>query len=144
MKKVSLKDLISPNRVEVEGATADSRYGKFVAEPLERGFGMTIGTAVRRILLSSLQGAAITSIRIDGVSHEFQTMPGVVEDVTELSLNLKEVVLRLDDKRPKFFQLEAKAAAVTLRNRVLTRGEPVRHLYPLSLPKPSSSTPGCL
>ncbi|MFO0416166.1 MAG: DNA-directed RNA polymerase subunit alpha, partial [Pseudomonadota bacterium] len=78
MKKVSLKDLISPERVEVEGATADSRYGKFIAEPLERGYGMTIGTAIRRTLLSSLQGAAVTSIRIDGVSHEFSTIPGVV------------------------------------------------------------------
>ena len=107
MKKISLKDLISPNRVEVEGASSDSRYGKFVAEPLERGFGMTIGTALRRILLSSLQGAAITSIRVDGVSHEFSTMPGVVEDVTELSLNLKDVVLRLDDKEEAVLHLEA-------------------------------------
>ena len=107
MKKISLKDLISPNRVEVEGAAADSRYGKFIAEPLERGFGMTIGTAIRRILLSSLQGAAITSIRVEGVSHEFMTMPGVVEDVTELSLNLKDVVLRLDDKEEAVLHLEA-------------------------------------
>jgi DNA-directed RNA polymerase subunit alpha len=107
MKKISLKDLISPNRVEVEGATADSRYGKFIAEPLERGFGMTIGTALRRILLSSLQGAAITSIRVEGASHEFCTMPGIVEDVTELSLNLKEVVLRLEDKEEAVLHLEA-------------------------------------
>jgi DNA-directed RNA polymerase subunit alpha len=107
MKKVSLKDLISPNRVEVEGVTADSRYGKFIAEPLERGFGMTIGTAIRRILLSSLQGAAITSIRLDGVSHEFSSIPGVVEDVTELTLNLKEVVLRLEDKEEATLRVEA-------------------------------------
>ena len=107
MKKVSLKDLISPNRVEVEGGTADSRYGKFVAEPLERGYGMTIGTAIRRILLSSLQGAAVTSIRIDGVAHEFSTIPGVVEDVTELSLNLKELVLRLEDKEEAILHVEA-------------------------------------
>ena len=107
MKKVSLKDLISPNRVEVEGVTADNRYGKFIAEPLERGFGMTIGTALRRILLSSLQGAAITSIRIDGVSHEFSSIPGVVEDVTELTLNLKEVVLRLEEKEESVLHVEA-------------------------------------
>lgn len=107
MKKVSLKDLISPNRVEVEGVTADNRYGKFIAEPLERGFGMTIGTALRRILLSSLQGAAITSIRIDGVSHEFSSIPGVVEDVTELTLNLKEVVLRLEEKEEAVLHVEA-------------------------------------
>ena len=108
MKKVSLKELISPNRVEVEGVTGDSRYGKFIAEPLERGFGMTIGTALRRVLLSSLQGAAITSIRIDGVAHEFSTMPGVAEDVTELSLNLKEVVLRLEDKEEAVLHIEAR------------------------------------
>jgi DNA-directed RNA polymerase subunit alpha len=107
MKKVSLKDLINPKRVEVEGATADSRYGKFVAEPLERGFGITVGTALRRVILSSLQGAAITSVRVDGVSHEFSTMPGIVEDVTELSLNLKEVVLRLEDKEEAVLHLEA-------------------------------------
>jgi len=107
MKKVSLKDLISPNRVEVEGATGDSRYGKFIAEPLERGFGMTIGTALRRIVLSSLQGAAITSIRIEGVSHEFSTIAGVAEDATEISLNLKEVVLRLEDKEEAILHVEA-------------------------------------
>jgi DNA-directed RNA polymerase subunit alpha len=107
MKKVSLKDLIRPSKVEVEGSTADSRYGKFIAEPLERGYGMTIGTALRRILLSSLQGAAITSIRIDGVSHEFSTVPGIAEDVTEISLNLKEVVLRLEDKEEAVLFVEA-------------------------------------
>jgi DNA-directed RNA polymerase subunit alpha len=107
MKKVSLKDLIRPSKVEVEGATADSRYGKFVAEPLERGYGMTIGTAIRRVLLSSLQGAAITSIRVDGVSHEFSTIPGVAQDVTEISLNLKEVVLRLEDKEEAILHVEA-------------------------------------
>lgn len=107
MKKVSLKDLISPNRVEVEGATGDSRYGKFIAEPLERGFGMTIGTSLRRIVLSSLQGAAITSMRIDGVSHEFSTIPGIAEDATEISLNLKEVVLRLEDKEEAILHVEA-------------------------------------
>ena len=107
MKKVSLKDLISPKRVEVEGAASDNRYGKFVAEPLERGFGMTIGTALRRVILSTLQGAAITAIRIDGVMHEFSTIPGVVEDVTEFCLNLKEVVLRLEDKEEAVLRLEA-------------------------------------
>ncbi len=107
MKKVSLKDLISPNRVEVEGATGDSRYGKFIAEPLERGFGMTIGTALRRIVLSSLQGAAITSMRIDGVSHEFSTIAGIAEDATEIALNLKEVVLRLEDKEEALLHVEA-------------------------------------
>ncbi len=91
MKKVSLRDLIKPKRIEVEGATPDDRYGKFVAEPLERGFGVTIGNSLRRILLSSLQGAAITSISVEGVMHEFSTIPGVIEDVTEMVLNFKQI-----------------------------------------------------
>jgi len=98
MKKITLKDLIKPKRVEIEGASGNERYGKFVAEPLERGFGLTIGNAIRRILLSSLQGCAITSIRIDGVMHEFATIPGVVEDVTDIVLNLKEVVVTMEEK----------------------------------------------
>lgn len=107
MKRVSLKDLIKPKRIEVEGSTVDNRYGKFVAEPLERGFGLTIGNSLRRILLSSLQGAAITSIQVEGVMHEFSTIPGVVEDVTEIVLNLKEVVARLEDKDEAHVKIQA-------------------------------------
>lgn len=107
MKRISLKDLMKPTRIEVEGSTSDNRYGKFVAEPLERGFGITVGTAIRRVLLSSLQGAAITSLTIEGVMHEFSTIPGVVEDVTEVVLNLKEVVLRLDEKDEARLRIEA-------------------------------------
>ena len=107
MRRVSLKDLMKPKRIEVEGAAADSRYGRFVAEPLERGYGVTVGTSLRRVLLSSLQGAAITSLKIDGVMHEFSTIPGVVEDVTQVVLNLKEVVLRLEDKDEAHLHVEA-------------------------------------
>ena len=107
MKKISLKDLIRPRRIEVEGDNDNAFYGKFVAEPLERGFGLTIGNGIRRILLSSLQGAAITSIRVEGVMHEFSTIPGVVEDVTEVVLNFKEVVPRLEDKDEAHLRLEA-------------------------------------
>ncbi len=107
MKKVSLRDLIKPKRIEIETNTADSRYGKFVAEPLERGFGLTIGNALRRILLSSLQGAAITSIQVEGVMHEFSTIPGVVEDMTEIVLNLKEVVVTLEDKDEAHLRIQA-------------------------------------
>ncbi|MBX7145601.1 MAG: DNA-directed RNA polymerase subunit alpha [Oligoflexia bacterium] len=107
MKKVSLRDLMKPKRIEVEGATSDDRYGKFIAEPLERGFGMTIGNALRRVLLSSLQGSAITSLQIEGVMHEFSTIPGVIEDVTEVVLNLKEVVVRLEDKEEARLRIEA-------------------------------------
>lgn len=98
MKRVNLMDLITPKRVEVNGETGDKQFGEFIAEPLERGFGITLGNALRRVMLSTLEGAAITSVRIDGVSHEFSTIPGVVEDVTDIILNLKEVVLTLDGK----------------------------------------------
>lgn len=98
MRKISLRDMISPKKIEVEGDDKALYYGKFVAEPLERGFGLTIGNSLRRVLLSSLQGAAVTSLRFDGVMHEFSTVPGVVEDVTEVVLNLKEVVFRMEDK----------------------------------------------
>jgi DNA-directed RNA polymerase subunit alpha len=105
MKRVSLRDLIKPKRIEVEGG--DERYGKFVAEPLERGFGLTIGNSLRRILLSSLQGSAITAVAIEGVMHEFSTIAGVVEDVTEIVLNLKDVVPRLDEKEEAHVRIEA-------------------------------------
>ncbi len=90
-------DLIKPARLEVDEKSLTPIYGKFVAEPLERGFGTTIGTSVRRVLLSSLSGAAITAVRIEGVLHEFSTLPGVTEDVTDIVLNLKEVRLNLLD-----------------------------------------------
>ena len=105
--KVSLRDLIKPKRVEVEDKASDDRYGKFIAEPLERGYGLTLGNSLRRILLSSLQGAAITSIKVDGVMHEFSTIPGVVEDVTEIVLNLKNVVPKLDEKAETVARIEA-------------------------------------
>lgn len=112
MKRIALRDLIKPKRIEVEGATPDSRYGKFVAEPLERGFGITIGNALRRVLLSSLQGAAITSISIEGVMHEFSSIPGVVEDVTGIVLNLKEVVVAMDEKDEAHLRIEVVGPAV--------------------------------
>lgn len=100
-------ELIRPRRMEVEEATHTPFYGKFVCEPLERGFGITLGNSLRRVLLSSLQGAAITSVRIEGVLHEFSTIPGVKEDVTDLILNLKKVNLRLHSVQPKTLKLEA-------------------------------------
>ncbi|MHC1726251.1 MAG: DNA-directed RNA polymerase subunit alpha [Syntrophobacteraceae bacterium] len=84
------RELIKPKRLESE-TTNPSTYGKFECEPLERGFGITLGNALRRVLLSSLQGSAITSVKVDGVLHEFSTIPGVLEDVTDVILNLKEV-----------------------------------------------------
>jgi len=107
MKRISLKDLMVPKRIELEESSEDNRYGKFVAEPLERGFGITIGNSLRRVLLSSLQGAAITSIQVEGVMHEFSSIPGVVEDITEMVLNLKEVICRLEDKESAQVRIEA-------------------------------------
>jgi DNA-directed RNA polymerase subunit alpha len=101
------KNLTMPKQVVPDGGNNDG-YGKFVIEPLERGFGMTLGNALRRVLLSSLQGAAITAVRIDGVLHEFSTLPGVIEDVTEIILNLKQVRLKLHGDGPKKGTFEMK------------------------------------
>jgi DNA-directed RNA polymerase subunit alpha len=107
MQQKSWKDLIRPKRLEVENETLTPFYGKFTAEPFERGFGITIGHSLRRILISSLQGAAITSVKIDGVLHEFSTVPGVKEDVTEIVLNLKEVRLKVHSDGPKIIRVKA-------------------------------------
>ena len=88
------RELIRPKSVPVEQESLTDSYGKFVCEPLERGFGITLGNSLRRVLLSSLQGAAITAVKIDGALHEFTSVPDVVEDVTEIILNLKEVVVK--------------------------------------------------
>src|SRR5574342_412597 len=90
-------DLIKPKKLEVDEKSLTSVYGRFYAEPFERGFGQTIGNSLRRLLLSSLMGAAIVSVRIKGILHEFSTIPGITEDVTDIILNLKEVRLRLVD-----------------------------------------------
>ena len=86
---------------------ANNTYGKFVIEPLERGFGHTLGNALRRVLINSLPGAAVTSVSIDGVQHEFSTVPGVKEDVTELILNLKELALKLYTDQVKMVEISA-------------------------------------
>lgn len=101
------RDLIKPRGLSVDKESLTATYGKFVAEPLERGFGITIGNSLRRVLLSSLQGAAITSVKIEGVEHEFTTVPEVVEDVTDIILNLKEVLLRMDTLEGKTLRIEA-------------------------------------
>lgn len=100
------RDLIKPRKLEVDQDSLRPTYGKFVAEPLERGFGTTLGNSLRRVLLSSLQGAAITSLKIDGVDHEFSTVPEVVEDVTDIVLNLKEVLLRMHTNDQKTLRIE--------------------------------------
>jgi DNA-directed RNA polymerase subunit alpha len=98
------RELISPKRLELDPKTSSRFFGKFACEPLERGFGITFGNALRRVLLSSLQGAAITWVKIDGVLHEFSAIPGVREDVTDIILNLKEVRLKLNGDEPKMIE----------------------------------------
>ena len=101
------QELIKPSRLEIDARTNAARVATIVAEPLERGFGLTLGNSLRRILLSSLQGASITSVQIDGVLHEFSSIPGVREDVTDLVLNLKSIGLRMHGEGPKRMTLKA-------------------------------------
>jgi len=106
------RTLIRPRRLEVDEDSLTGSYGRFSCEPLERGFGTTLGNALRRVLLSSLQGAAITTVRINGVLHEFSTIPGVMEDVTHIVLNLKEVRLRLHAEGPKTIRIQKTGSGI--------------------------------
>ncbi len=99
-------------KVELIEQNEDNTYGKFVAEPLERGYGITLGNALRRIMLSSLPGAAVTSIKIEGILHEFSTIPGMKEDVTEIVLNLKELSIKLHTDEPKTIRIEKEGEGV--------------------------------
>jgi DNA-directed RNA polymerase subunit alpha len=105
------RDLIRPKKLETDEDSLSPTYGKFVCEPLERGYGLTVGNALRRILLSSLRGAAITAAKIDGVHHEFTSIPEVAEDVTDMVLNLKGVVVRATLNRPQVVRVEKKGPA---------------------------------
>ncbi len=100
-------ELIKPNKLNIEAGTDPKRFATVVAEPLERGFGLTLGNALRRVLLSSLQGAAVTSVQIEGVLHEFSSIPGVREDVTDLVLNIKAMALKMHGEGPKRMRLTA-------------------------------------
>jgi DNA-directed RNA polymerase subunit alpha len=102
---INWRDMFKPEKVQI---TSKPSYGKFVCEPLERGFGITIGNAMRRVILSSLHGAAITSVKIDGVMHEFSVIPGALEDVSEIILNLKEVRLKVSDTETHIVRIETK------------------------------------
>jgi len=108
------QELIKPNKLDINPGVDPVRQATIVAEPLERGFGLTLGNALRRILLSSLQGAAVTSIQVDGVLHEFSSIPGVREDVTDIVLNIKSMGLRMEAQGPKRMTLKAEGpCAVT-------------------------------
>jgi DNA-directed RNA polymerase subunit alpha len=114
------KELIKPRKLEVERETLTPFHGKFYAEPFERGFGITLGNSLRRFLLSSLQGAAITSVKIDGILHEFTSIPGVTEDVTDIILNLKEVKIKLHADGPKTIRIEAEGEGVVRAGDIIT------------------------
>ena len=103
---------IEKPRIDTQELSSDGKYGRFVVEPLERGFGNTLGNSLRRVLLSSLEGVAVTSIKIDGVLHEFSTVPGVKEDVTEIVLNMKSLVAKLHSNGPKIVEISAEGPCV--------------------------------
>jgi len=117
---IALASFHKPKRIETERGSLNDVYGRFVAEPFERGFGVTIGHALRRVLLSSLTGAAVTTVKIQGVYHEFSTVPGVLEDTTEIILNIKELLLKMHVDRPKQLTLHATGPAEVLARDIVT------------------------
>lgn len=116
------RDLIKPRRVDVDPTTIGNTYGKFVAKPLERGFGITVGNALRRILLSSIQGTAVTGLRIEGIAHEFSPVKGSMEDVGDIILNLKGLCLKMDTATTKTMTLKASGAGVVKASQIETGG----------------------
>ncbi len=94
------QELIKPTKLDIVSDSDNARIASVVAEPLERGYGLTLGNALRRVLLSSLQGAAVTAIQIDGILHEFSSLPGVREDITDLVLNVKEIAVKMGGDGP--------------------------------------------
>lgn len=111
---------IEKPKIECVAQSDDSTYAKFVVEPLERGYGITLGNSLRRILLSSLPGAAVTSVKIDGVLHEFSTIPGVVEDTTDIILNLKNLSLKSYTEEPRVIRVEAEGEGEVLAGDIIT------------------------
>src|SRR5437764_1769500 len=104
--RIRWRGLELPNRVVSDRTSLTDTYGKFVAEPFERGFGVTVGNSLRRILLSSLEGSAVTRLKIQGVQHEISTVPGVVEDVTDIVLNVKSLVVKNQSDQPKILRID--------------------------------------
>ena len=114
------RDLIKPKKLQVEAESYTSTYGKFYAEPFERGFGTTLGNSLRRVILSSLQGAAITSVKIKGVLHEFSAIPGVTEDVTDIILNFKGVRFKMHGQEPRTIRVIRKGAGIVKAGDIIT------------------------
>jgi DNA-directed RNA polymerase subunit alpha len=110
--RVTWRGLELPTRVVQDAAVSSDKYGRFFIEPFERGFGTTIGNSLRRVLLSSLEGSAVTSIKIAGMDHEFSSIKGVMEDVTDIVLNVKSIIVRLNGQGPKIMNVSAKKAGV--------------------------------
>src|SRR5215210_1294638 len=117
------QELIRPNKLDIQQGRERRRVASLVAEPLERGFGMTLGNSLRRVLLSSLQGAAITSIKIEGLLHEFSSLTGVREDVTDIVLNVKQIALRMEGEGPKRLQLSATGPVDVTAGMIATAGD---------------------
>ena len=122
MAKKGWIEVIKPDKLEIEEDSHTPFYGKFICKPLEKGFGITIGNALRRVLLSSIPGAAIVSVKIDGVFHEFSTIPGVLEDVTEIILNLKQVRLKLYSESPCTVRIEKEGEGEVKAGDIITGG----------------------
>jgi len=124
------RELTRPRRLELDEDSSSNVYAKFSCEPLERGFGVTLGNSLRRVLLSSLQGAAITSARINGVLHEFSTLQGVHEDVADVILNLKEVRLRMHAEGPKMLRAQKKGAGIVTAGDLLSDDQTIEVMNP--------------
>ena len=124
------RELIRPRRLDVDQDTLTSTYGRFHCEPLERGFGTTLGNALRRVLLSSLQGAAITNIKVAGVLHEFSTIPGVLEDVANIILALKDVRVRMNTEGPKTIRIRKSGEGIVTAGDFLSADQTVEIMNP--------------
>src|SRR6476661_2796027 len=123
------QELIKPGKLKIEAGHEVGKSATIAAEPLERGFGLTLGNALRRVLLSSLQGAAVTTIQIEGVLHEFSSLPGVLEDVTDIVLNIKSIGLRMHGDGPKRMRLRASGPG-EVRARQIETGHDIEVLNP--------------
>src|SRR5262249_11856044 len=118
--RIRWRGLELPSRVICDRSTLTDTYGKFMAEPFERGFGITVGNSLRRILLSSLEGSSVTRVKIQGVQHEITTIPGVVEDVTDIILNIKSLVVKNASDLPKIIRIERHEKGVVLAKDIIT------------------------
>lgn len=126
---IAWKDFEIPKKLTHDESTYTDTYGKFIAEPFERGYGTTLGNAIRRILISSIEGSAVTSVKIDSAHHEFSTIPGVTEDVPEIILNIKKLILRSHSRQPKVIEIKADSKG-EVKAKDIIRDETVEILNP--------------